>query len=780
MYSKLQELVLHRKFDSAKQLLDQHKMEEHQWYFYSGIIDFLELNYPDALTKLSRAKELGDDSKRTEELISKIEENTYSQLSEFVPGIGFFEKEKLVELEPILAEHYQGHIPQKRKLSPWQFFLNRIGNGSGYLLSATMTVITEFWGKLFGYTGKIWTNWYRRSAFTGVLTLAYMRNKMNRENLFSTYPSNKKVGFIDPPEEIPPFVKFYRTANGSWNNLDDPKEGAVGTRFQRNIPIDQIKTPSKDEILFPNPRKLSRVFLTREGEMKKAPFINMLAAAWIQFQNHDWISHGETLQRDYFEIPLEEDDPARLKYQQDKLFIGKTQPDPTKHPEDKAALTFINEVTHWWDGSQLYGSYEEDTLRLRSFNDGKLIIKEDGTLPIAKDGVEDTGFKRNWWVGLSLFHTLFVHEHNAICTHLKSHYPAWEDNQLFHTARLVNSALMAKIHSIEWNSAINPNGVIFQGNHSNWYGFLTTLLRSKKNWKTVADINVRNTEMGGVVGNPIDKNHSAFGLTQEFVEAYRIHSMLPEELRIKRMGEDQIENVPFSMTRQAGSPKTISKYGLENLFYSMGNQNPGQVVLNNYPRFMQELSIPGNPIYDLGAVDLLRARERAVPRYNEFRRLLGLKPILHYADITDDQTVIEKFKLLYGEEEEGIEKIDFMIGTLAEKHRPKDFAFGETMFQLFLLNSTRRLQADRFYTDCYTEKYYTAEGMKWIDSNTLKSVLLRNFPGLASTGLANITNAFEPWDEEEKLDPSRHPTRAFDVETKKEPWVGENFKHKSH
>ncbi|HIN11850.1 MAG TPA: hypothetical protein EYM63_09585 [Acidobacteria bacterium] len=35
--------------------------------------------------------------------------------------------------------------------------------------------------------------------------------------------------------------------------------------------------------------------------------------------------------------------------------------------------------------------------------------------------------------------------------------------------------------------------------------------------------------------------------------------------------------------------------------------------------------------------------------------------------------------------------------------------FGETLFQIFILNATRRLQADRVYTDCYNEETYTAK-----------------------------------------------------------------------
>ncbi|MGB2732389.1 MAG: peroxidase family protein [Saprospiraceae bacterium] len=85
---------------------------------------------------------------------------------------------------------------------------------------------------------------------------------------------------------------------------------------------------------------------------------------------------------------------------------------------------------------------------------------------------------------------MFTLKHNAICDGLIQHHQGWSDDQLFHTARLINAALMAKIHTIEWNSAINPNPAIYKGNHSNWYGLLT-MLKHKKDWRTVAPINIR-------------------------------------------------------------------------------------------------------------------------------------------------------------------------------------------------------------------------------------------------------------------------------------------------
>jgi hypothetical protein len=314
--------------------------------------------------------------------------------------------------------------------------------------------------------------------------------------------------------------------------------------------------------------------------------------------------------------------------------------------------------------------------------------------------------------------------------------------------------------------------------NANWFGILTNFFEYGKDRRTLSEIKVSNPELGGVVGNPINKHGQPYGLTEEFVEVYRLHSLLPETLALKRIGRDTSpDEISIPATRQAGSAKITERFGLANLFYSFGTQHPGRLVLNNFPKFMQELSIPGNPLFDMGAVDILRARERGVPRYNEFRRQLGLNPIQSFDDLTDDKEQVQRLKDVYGDQAGDIENLDLMIGTLAEGHRPAGFGFGETMFQIFILNATRRLQADRFYTDNYNEATYTKEGLDWIDAASFKTVLLRNYPELADTGLANVTNAFEPWDTAKRLDPARHPLRAYDPELKVDPWLGDAFRY---
>ena len=47
-----------------------------------------------------------------------------------------------------------------------------------------------------------------------------------------------------------------------------------------------------------------------------------------------------------------------------------------------------------------------------------------------------------------------MREHNAICEHLHAQHPELDDQDLYDKARLVNSALMAKIHTVDWTPAI--------------------------------------------------------------------------------------------------------------------------------------------------------------------------------------------------------------------------------------------------------------------------------------------------------------------------------------
>ena len=99
--------------------------------------------------------------------------------------------------------------------------------------------------------------------------------------------------------------------------------------------------------------------------------------------------------------------------------------------------------------------------------------------------------------------------------------------------------------------------------------------------------------------------------------------------------------------------------------------------------------------------------------------------------------------------ENDINAVDLLVGTLAENPRPSNWAFGDTVFRDFMVMASRRLMADRFYTDNYNAEYYTKEGMAWIANNNMRSVLVRAFPRLKSV-LSRAGNAFFPWNDQKE------------------------------
>jgi hypothetical protein len=184
---------------------------------------------------------------------------------------------------------------------------------------------------------------------------------------------------------------------------------------------------------------------------------------------------------------------------------------------------------------------------------------------------------------------------------------------------------------------------------------------------------------------------------------------------------------------------------LDDICYSFGIAHPGAVQLHNYPDFLRRLERFGPDgktpadVIDLAAVDILRDRERGVPRYNQFRKLLHLPPAKSFAALTSNKEWARELEEVY----QDVDRVDLMVGMFAEDP-PKGFGFSDTAFRIFILMASRRLKSDRFFTTDYNANVYTQLGLDWINENTMRSVLLRHFPGVAPV-LRQVRNAFAPW-----------------------------------
>jgi hypothetical protein len=560
-----------------------------------------------------------------------------------------------------------------------------------------------------------------------MLTLIGIRDRLRAENLYDTgRGAGDRPAVLDGDDSR---HLTARTLDGTYNDLNDPLMGSLGSRFGRNVPLDRVYPDPPDKLLAPNPRTVSLELLTRD-EFKPATTLNLLAAAWIQFEVHDWFSHGKNEASDPWSIPLADDDP----WPQHPMLIPRTRRDPSADGEGPP--TFVTADTHWWDASQIYGSDPAFAHALRSADCGKLRIDANGLVPQdIESHVDLSGVAGNFWVGLALLHALFMLEHNAICDRLHDEYPELGDDDLYDKARLVNAALMAKIHTVDWTPAIIAHPTTVTALRTNWWGLLGEGFDKRFGRHTSNEL------IHGIPGSPKAFHGVPYSLTEEFVAVYRMHPLIPDEFVFRSLRDDHVlQERSLPEIGALHVRECLEQVPLADALYSFGIANPGAITLHNYPRFLQRLERPDGELIDLAATDIVRTRERGVPRYNEFRRLLHLKPVETFEELTDNPEWAAEIRRIYDGD---IERVDLMIGLYAEPF-PRGFGFSDTAFRVFILMASRRLEADRFFTDNYRPEIYTAAGIDWVESNDMRSVLLRHFPALEPS-LRGVANPFAPW-----------------------------------
>jgi len=473
----------------------------------------------------------------------------------------------------------------------------------------------------------------------------------------------------------------------------------------------------------------------RPGTFTPATSQNLLSAAWIQFQIHDWFDHGDAPEDDAILVPVEDGDWIGER----PIRVGRTAPDRTRADAPRVGPpTFINHVTHWWDASQLYGSDLVTQQRVRDGHHGKLCLDGRRRLPLDQ-GIEVTGFNKNWWLGLSIFHHLFTYEHNAICDRLRAEYPYWNDERLFQTARLINAALITKIHEVEWVPTILRHPTVQKGLAVNWWGLFGERIARNVGRFRAWDL------LGGVPGSATNHHAAPFAITEEFVSVYRMHAfMMPDRFCMYSLADGQpSDGLELPHVLGPGAARMMDKVGMEDVVYSFGRTHPGALTLGNYASALQQLQVPdprkrgAMRVIDLATIDILRDRERGVPRYNQFRELLHLPPVRDFKALNSQWAA--QLQSVYGT----VDRVDLMVGLFAETP-PEGFGFSDTTFRIFLLMNPRRLKSDRFYTVDYRPEIYTRMGLDWIDSNDLRSVMLRHLPKL-EPALAKVEKIFGPW-----------------------------------
>ena len=600
------------------------------------------------------------------------------------------------------------------------------------------------------------TEWHRLSKWRALLNLLAFRIELREHNLYDTDGDLTKPKPNCPFHPNPP-ARTMRTASGTQNDLQYPAMGCRGSRLGRNVPR-SLTAPDLSRLMQPNPLLVSEKLLARRA-FKPATSLNLLAGAWIQFQVHDWFGH----EKEDLGSGKDLDVPKGNQLFPNGMKIPKTKRDPDRFSElDDKYPAYRNDDPQWWDASQVYGEREGETRDLRTSRvthqlcpGGKLYVDHEGFLPHDPETKNTvSGFTDNWWLGLEILHTLFAKEHNAICDQLKKNERQLSDDEIFETARLINCAIMAKIHSVEWTPAILDHPAIQPSLDANWMGLIghfsnEALARKIGRFWPNSPLKDMFT---GIPLSDTDHHGAPYSLTEEFNAVYRLHPLIPDEVEIKDFKNGTTRH-SFKMIEiafeEARAPFTKAGASMEDAIYSFGTAHPGAITIQNFPNFLRDLTLPADPAtgiqqrLDLGAVDILRDRERGVPRYNEFRRQLRKEPVKDWNELAGgDVSLAKELETVY---EGKLEDVDTMVGMFCEP-LPEGFGFSDTAFRIFILMASRRLKSDRFFTTDYRKEIYTESGLEWVRRAGMKQIILRHHPRL-EFAFQSVSNPFAPWRE---------------------------------
>ena len=599
--------------------------------------------------------------------------------------------------------------------------------------------------------------WLRLPFLLALAAIVGHRVNLRKHNLSDTETAPPDPGATPDPGMPEAFDRdAFRMPDGSHNDPGRAWMGMRGARFGRNVPLDVGFEETGDALMSPSPRLVSNRLLARK-EFVPVPYLNLLAAGWIQFMVHDWLSHGANDKTaDPHMVPVADDDvwppdrPADAPNGPMRVLPTTGGEAPPGRP-----VAYPNTETHWWDGSQVYGSSWARMDRMRRENgdpdgarleNGQLWLDANGLLPLdgelqeKRPGQELAGVNGNWWPGLSVLHTLFAREHNAIAAGLAAEYPDASGEWLFQKARLVNAALMAKIHTVEWTPALMDSPIGRMAMRGNYWGFAGERLRKGFGLISKSEI------IAGILGTPQEHHGAPYAMTEEFAAVYRLHPMLPDRFSFRSAADDAplferaLENASFGRVRRLYEDSSF-----DDVLYSLATEPPGALVLHNFPNALRALSKkPEEGVWvDLAAVDVLRDRERGVPRYNAFRKAIGMNPVTRFEDMTTVKADQELLRDVYGHPDQ----VDLLVGCMAEfqsDRQPEGFGFSDTAFRIFILMASRRLKSDRFYTDDYTPEVYTPFGYAWVENNGFRDVLRRHAPALERC-FADARNPFFQW-----------------------------------
>ncbi|XP_043859531.1 myeloperoxidase-like [Dromiciops gliroides] len=509
-----------------------------------------------------------------------------------------------------------------------------------------------------------------------------------------------------------PEMSPYRTISGKCNNRMYPNRGASNQGFARWLPAEY-----EDGISLPKGATAGKLFngfplpLVRQVSNELAHVSNdnithdqnlsVIFMQWGQWVDHDLdfspSSHtnpkkqvpcGSTncdFDSPCFPIKFPPNDP-RITTR--GICMPFTRTSSACNP-DSFVREQINGITSFLDANMVYGSEDglANLLRNKSSDMGLLAVNEEfqdeglAFLPFetstpnpcwltnkeANISCFRAGDSRaNENLGIMVFHTIFLREHNRLVSELKELNPHWDGEVLYQEARKIIGAVIQII---------------------NFRDYLPLVLGNEKE-QYIPPYTGYNESVDPSVAN-------IFSLAFRFG-----HSTIPSFM--SRLNEKFQPNgpnsiIPLHLTFFA-TWRIILEGGIDPVLRGL-LINPSKLLKQNailneevQERLFKQTEVMG---LDLAAINMQRGRDHGIPGYNAWRRFCGLsepQTVEELGDVLQNIELAEKLLALYGT----ADNIDLWIGGLTEPFVP-DGRVGPLLSCLIGRQFQQTRDGDRFW-----------------------------------------------------------------------------------
>ncbi|MBV9825539.1 MAG: heme peroxidase [Alphaproteobacteria bacterium] len=268
--------------------------------------------------------------------------------------------------------------------------------------------------------------------------------------------------------------------------------------------------------------------------------------------------------------------------------------------------------------------------------------------------------------------TLFLREHNRLCTLLERNNPGWDDERVFQTARNINIVLLIKLVVEEYINHISPYWMKLLADPSASY----TAPWNRENWIPV-----------------------------EFNLLYRWHSLVPTDVKWGAA------NVALAELRFDN--RTLLQDGLVTAFASASQTRAWRIGMFNTTPMLDGVEM----------ASIQQGRDNRLASYNDYREVFKYPRVTRFEQISSDPLVVSELRRIYV----SVDQIEYFVGLFAEELAPRSAVppligrmVGADAFSHALTNPL-------LSPHVYNAGTFTPAGMEVIErTSTLADLLARN------------------------------------------------------